>query len=706
MKICLANSALHCGGAERALSELANHLVARGYDVTIFLLFKKPIFYTIDPRVKIVEPDFSRDNMNKYLYGFRTIGYIRKTLRKINPDVILDFFFPSFFMVCTAGLPFPKYISIRNNPANKIPFDPFWLRRLSFKWARGIIAQTNYAAKLTYEQVHHPNIKVIPNYIKPVVTKNVTPQNHIVTVGRLVKGKGHDDLLQIFASLKRKDWKLVLAGDGPLREKLEQKAIDLGIMEQTVFAGFQPDIDLVLQQAKIFAFCSYSEGFPNALLEAMATPLPCISYNCNAGPADVIKDGVNGFLIPVGNKEMFAQKLQQLMGDEQLRSDVAKQSAITIKEFGSDKLFQSYIDFLSQKNLGKRMLFFNVLPFPHSIDIHEQLIEDGYTIDFWYLKDFSDIYPWRSLEKKVNYRIYKPGIGSFFSLIRSAWKSELVVITGWNSRMHILLAMFCRLFAIKYSFWLDVPEVPKPGFITMVKQWLVKNASGLFISGKTGIEFFVKHFKAKPSKCYDFPYLEVKNTNPDINEVNEKRNRAILNGHKVKLLLSNRFLKRKGYSTVLAALKEMPKHLFEQLEITILGIGVEKEQYEKEFASLGSNVQLKGWVEYADYLKILEGSDIFIHASSHEPYGIPPMDAMRYGKLVIGSKGVMSCVDRIENGVNGYLFNINDAKELSTILACLMNDKPLIYKMGKAAQETSSQYGYNYNVKAIEAMLN
>ncbi len=705
MKICLANSALHCGGAERALSELANHLVARGYDVTIFLLFKKPVFYTIDPRVKIEEPDFSRDTMNKYLYGFRTIGYMRKTLRQINPDVILDFFFPSFFMVCTAGLPFPVYISIRNNPANKIPLDPFWLRRLSFKWARGIIAQTDYAARLTYQQVHHPNIKVIPNFIRAVNKKNVTPQNNVITVGRLVKGKGHDDLLEIFASLKRPGWKLVIAGDGPLRETLEQKASDLGIKDQTVFAGFQPDVDLVLQQAKIFAFCSYSEGFPNALLEAMATPLPCISYNCNAGPADVIKDGKNGFLIPVGNKEMFAQQLMRLMDDEQLRADVAAESAISIREFGSDRLFQSYIDFLTQKNNGKRILFFNVLPFPHSIDIHDQLMQDGYTIDFWYLKDSSDIYPWHKLERKVNYRIYKTGIGSFFSLIRSAWKSQLVVITGWNSRMHIILALFCRLFAIKFTLWVDVPEVPKPGIITTVKQWFVRNVSGLFISGKTGIDFFVKHFKAKPSRCYDFPYLEVKNAGHDIEEKNCKRNAAILTGDKIRLLLSNRFLKRKGYSTVLTALQSLPADQFAQLDITILGIGVEKEHYAKAFAGLGSNIQLKGWVEYAAYLKILEESDIFIHASSHEPYGIPPMDAMRYGKLVIGSKGVMSCVDRIEHGVNGYLFNINDADELAAILTELIQDRSLIYKKGKAAQATSSRYGYRYNLKAIEALL-
>lgn len=706
MKICLANSALHCGGAERALSELANFLAGEGYDVTIFLLFKTEAFYRIDPRVKIVEPDFPRVGMNKYIYGFRTIGYIRKSLKQINPDVILDFFFPSFFMLCTAGLPFPRYISIRNNPANKIPLDPFWLRRLSYKWARGIIAQTAYAARLTYEQVYHPNIKVIPNFIRAVNKKDVSPQNNIITVGRLVKGKGHGDLLEIFASLNRKDWKLVIAGDGPLRAALEQKAADLGIAAQTVFAGFQPDVDLVLQQAKIFAFCSYSEGFPNALLEAMATPLPCISYNCNAGPADVIKDGINGFLIPVGNKELFAERLLHLMDNEALRMEVAKQSAASVEELGSDRLFRSYLSFLSQKHLGKRILFFNVLPFPHSNDIHEQLIEDGYTIDFWYLNYSSEVYPWRSLERKVNYRVYKPGLGSFISLIRSAWKSELVVITGWNSRMHILLALFCKVFFIKYSFWFDVPEKPAPGLKMKVKGWFMKMADGLFVTGKTGIDFFVQQFKVKPSKCYDFPYLEVKAAKPDIEYINQNRNTALLNGDRIKVLLSNRFLKRKGYSTVLEAFQQLPPELLAQMDVTILGTGIEKEKYEKLFAALNADIKFKGWVEYDEYLTTLAANDVFIHASIHEPYGIPPMDAMKYGKLVIGSRGVMSCVDRIENDINGYLFDAGDGKALAGILSRVISDKSVIYQKGKAAFDTSMQYGYQYNKKAIDALLN
>lgn len=349
MRICLTNATLHCGGAERAISELANFLAANGYDVTIFLLFKKDIFYTIDKRVKIIEPDFSRAGTNKYWYGIKTIGYIRRSMKNINPDVILNFIFPSFFLLCTVGLRYPVYISVRNNPANKIKIDPVWLRRLTYKRAKGIIAQTGYAAKVISEQVKHPNIKVIPNYVRAVEKKGIIPQNIIITVGRLVANKGHEDLLEIFAAVKNDHWQLMFAGDGPLKNSLEQKAKELGIENKTVFAGFQPDIDAALQQAKIFAFCSYSEGFPNALLEAMATPLPCISYDCNAGPADVIVDGSNGFLIPVGDKKTFTKKLQQLMDDEQLRTAFELQAAETIRAFHPDRLAQKYIDFISAK---------------------------------------------------------------------------------------------------------------------------------------------------------------------------------------------------------------------------------------------------------------------------------------------------------------------------------------------------------------------
>jgi glycosyltransferase involved in cell wall biosynthesis len=361
---------------------------------------------------------------------------------------------------------------------------------------------------------------------------------------------------------------------------------------------------------------------------------------------------------------------------------------------------------MTGKKNGKRIMFFNVIPLPHSIDMQEQLVQDGYEVDFWYLKDLTTMYPWQSLEKSIQYHIYKGNVKQFFSVLKSAAKSDLVIITGWHSKTHVLLALYCKLFRIKYSFWLDVPEIPAPGFKKNIKQWFMNLANGLFITGKTGIDFFIKQYKAAPPKCFDFPYLEVKFIKAGIEMINHEREKALLDGDKVKLLLSNRFLKRKGYATVLAALKALPAEKLSQLDITVLGTGVEKEEYEKAFGELHCGVKLKGWVEYAEYLDILAANDVFIHASIHEPYGIPPMDAMRYGKLVIASKGVMSCVDRIEHGVNGYLFEANDGEMLASILTEIVNDTSSIYQKGKLAYATSMQYGYKYNKKAIEALTN
>lgn len=360
---------------------------------------------------------------------------------------------------------------------------------------------------------------------------------------------------------------------------------------------------------------------------------------------------------------------------------------------------------MTDKPGARRILFFNVIPLPHSIDLQQQLVQDGYEIDFWYLKDLTAMYPWQVLQKNISYRIYNRSSKHFFAVLKSARQSQLVIITGWHSVMHILLALYCRLTGIPYSFWLDVPEQPAPGFKTSLKQWFMKLANGLFITGKSGIDFFIRVYKASPVKCYDFPYLETTKIDPAIVSINEERNAALLRGDKIRLLLSNRFLQRKGYSTVLAAFKQLTPEEFSQLEITILGTGAEKENYQQEFEALGNNVQLKGWVEYDEYLRILQAADIFIHASTHEPFGIPPMDAMRYGKLVIGSTGVMSCMDRIRDGVNGYLFNAGDHQALATVLSSLVNNRALIYQKGQLAYQTSLQYGYAYNKIAIDALM-
>ena len=109
-------------------------------------------------------------------------------------------------------------------------------------------------------------------------------------VGRLIKTKHQDNLIKIFASINKKDWKLVIVGYDHLKqmnmEPLKKLALDHGLADRVVFAGKQSDVEKYYLSSKIFAFTSSSEGFPNAIGEAMAAGLPVVAYNCVAGPAE------------------------------------------------------------------------------------------------------------------------------------------------------------------------------------------------------------------------------------------------------------------------------------------------------------------------------------------------------------------------------------------------------------------------------------
>jgi glycosyltransferase involved in cell wall biosynthesis len=165
-------------------------------------------------------------------------------------------------------------------------------------------------------------------------------QKNIVTIGRLSKEKGHQDLIQAFSKLKTLDWKLHIVGDGPEMKNLLKLAQNLSIEANVIFHGYKRDFLSILSSASIFVLPSYYEGFPNALLEAMSVPLACISSDCVAGPREIIKDGENGLLYETGNVEELYAKLQLLISDSELQVRIRNQALNVRDEYSSEKIFR------------------------------------------------------------------------------------------------------------------------------------------------------------------------------------------------------------------------------------------------------------------------------------------------------------------------------------------------------------------------------
>ena len=124
------------------------------------------------------------------------------------------------------------------------------------------------------------------------------------------------------------------------------KPSEVEVNNNIIFAGSVANIDEYYNKSKIFSFTSTSEGFPNALAEALSVPLACISFDCVTGPSDLIEDGVNGFLVTDFDHDGYKKKLLQLMQDEGLRKKLQQAAEKSIRQFRIENIGQQYLDFI------------------------------------------------------------------------------------------------------------------------------------------------------------------------------------------------------------------------------------------------------------------------------------------------------------------------------------------------------------------------
>lgn len=351
-KIFLIIPTLKQGGAERVISELANYFSDNGVDLHLVLLANAKDFYTINPNITVHRLGFVNDGrLKKILSELQVFIKLRLLLKKHRPDAVLSFMdkYNVFTILASRFLDLHVFVSDRSNPKLKLPLLLFILKKTTYRYATGIIAQTSLAKEIIESFTGNKNVRLISNPVKQVqLFPEIPREKIIINIGRMVPEKGQKYLIQAFAKLDVKDWQLVILGDGPLREDLERQVILLGLTDKVVMPGAVNDIDGWLARSSIFAFSSISEGFPNALVEAMAAGLPCVSFDCDAGPRDIIEHGINGFLVEEKNISALVQTIEDLINTPTLTT-VSKNAKFVRDNYSVNSIGQQYLDFLLNK---------------------------------------------------------------------------------------------------------------------------------------------------------------------------------------------------------------------------------------------------------------------------------------------------------------------------------------------------------------------
>ena len=217
--------------------------------------------------------------------------------------------------------------------------------RKYYKNAARFVSLTEADARQWTLEAGLNNAAAIPNPLPIPALGGADPGARVVVAaGRLSQEKGFDLLLDAWqqAVESRAGWTLRIYGGGPDRDVLGEQARTLGVTGSVDFAGQTEDIAAALVGGSVFASASRAEGFPMSLLEAMACALPCVAFDCAPGVRELVRDGVNGALVPPGNTEDFAAALGRLMDDSAERGSLGKAALESVSDYAPERIVERW----------------------------------------------------------------------------------------------------------------------------------------------------------------------------------------------------------------------------------------------------------------------------------------------------------------------------------------------------------------------------
>jgi glycosyltransferase involved in cell wall biosynthesis len=362
MRIAIIIYSLGSGGAERVTAILSRHWSNAGHEVKVITWASEANdFYSLDANVEkesLYLAAASRHPWSAFVSNIRRVRALRKSLMIFRADVAIGMMSTAGAVLAMASLR-RAWVSLGAERIHP-PFEPLprlWhlIRRVSYYLLDAVVVQTDETARWTKAHTLAKFIRVIPNpLIWPLEARNPTllpndirpPERFIIlAVGRLMPQKGFDRLIEAFAKLHADhlSWDLVILGAGPDKQSLERQRDRLGLNDRVFLPGRAGNVGDWYERASIFAMTSLFEGFPNALLEAMAYGLPVISTDCDTGPRDLIEHDVNGLLVPLGDQDAFAAALRQLVEDDHLRTRLSNKACEITEKYGVEYISEQWL---------------------------------------------------------------------------------------------------------------------------------------------------------------------------------------------------------------------------------------------------------------------------------------------------------------------------------------------------------------------------
>lgn len=338
------------GGAERVVSILASKMAEAEMDVEILTYYDQPISYEINEKVKISVVEKITGTGNK----IKNLLKIRQYFKE-NAKVIISFLAPFNMMAIAAnfGTGIPMIVADRNDPT-KVPSNKLLRKTRDFlyRFADGVVVQTQ-KNKAYFSKAVQKKSEIIYNPINlkeyAGISLKLDKKKTIVTAGRLMPQKNQKMMIRAFKTVADKypEYQLIIYGEGPSRNDLEQLTSELGIESNVQLPGNTTRLHDCIKNAGMFVLSSDYEGMPNALIEAMCLGLPVISTKVS-GATDLIKDHENGILTELNDQTELETAILELIENPELAEKLAQNAVKLNESLELTKIMNQWVQFIKK----------------------------------------------------------------------------------------------------------------------------------------------------------------------------------------------------------------------------------------------------------------------------------------------------------------------------------------------------------------------